>query len=456
MTNNNFYQQEAHAAYTKLTKGLFNFFSVSKTPLKDFLQVQSEKSATTKISLGIQEVPVDKIVGSVHKTTDFNNEFVPINPVTEIRWCNIYAKFLEDGNLPPVSLYKIKDEYFVYDGNHRVSVARYLNFNKIEAEVTEFMPNTQLTEDIIYNEHFFFYKQTGLEGIDFSYGGGYEKIIREIEKFKSIMKLDNENFKNVSLLWKKNLFNPITKIFHLTDLFHDIPNGHLYIKVLDYIDSHRELGYLESVLELTDYHDLFLSENIKRQLNKIDIFDSHTGKNLNIVEKLEALEYFVGIEMKKSLKIIREINSMKLSESISFPERLEIWYNEKFIFRYSLIEQRVGVLPEKYRTSWAAVDNPEKLTLEFIKYEEFFKQKYPYKLSQMEIVLNYIIEVYIPIIDLLHKKGDIRKLYYPMSRRYRKLHGYSKKTSMKDALNLIYSNKNHYKYFYSSDPIHTF
>ncbi|MGL5100684.1 MAG: hypothetical protein ACRC6B_11785, partial [Fusobacteriaceae bacterium] len=394
--------------------------------------------------------------GSVHKTTDFNSEFIPINPVTEARWCNIYAKFLEDGNLPPVSLYKIKDEYFVYDGNHRISVAKYLNFNKIEAEVTEFMPNTELIEDIIYNEKFFFQKQTELYGIDFLYSGGFERITKEIENFKNVMKLGGEDIKSVSLLWKKNLFNPTTKIFHLTDLFHDIPNGHLYMKVLDFMNSNKDSGYLSSILDLIDYHDLYLSENIKRQINKIDSYDSYFGKNLEIVKKIEILENFVGIELKKSLKMIREIETLPFPTGTSFSEKLETWYNERFIFRYSLLEQRIATLPEKYINSWIFVDNVEKLTLEFIKYEILFQSRYPFKLSQMEVVLNYILEVYIPIIDLIYKKGDVRKLYYPMSRSYRKLHGYKKKASMKEALNLIYSNKNYSGHFYSSDPIHNF
>ena len=42
--------------------------------------------------------------------------------------------------LPPVSLYKIGALYFVEDGNHRVSVARYhgVEWVDAEAEVTEF------------------------------------------------------------------------------------------------------------------------------------------------------------------------------------------------------------------------------------------------------------------------------------------------------------------------------
>jgi hypothetical protein len=39
--------------------------------------------------------------------------------------------------LPAVSLYKIGEAYFVRDGNHRVSVARYHGVVEIDAEVVE-------------------------------------------------------------------------------------------------------------------------------------------------------------------------------------------------------------------------------------------------------------------------------------------------------------------------------
>jgi hypothetical protein len=37
--------------------------------------------------------------------------------------------------LPSVSLYKIGESYFVVDGNHRVSVARYQGVEMLDAEV---------------------------------------------------------------------------------------------------------------------------------------------------------------------------------------------------------------------------------------------------------------------------------------------------------------------------------
>ena len=56
------------------------------------------------------------------------------------RWKRVDLAFHRDQVLPPVSLYKLGDAYFVEDGNHRVSVARYHGAEWIEADVTEFRP----------------------------------------------------------------------------------------------------------------------------------------------------------------------------------------------------------------------------------------------------------------------------------------------------------------------------
>jgi ParB-like chromosome segregation protein Spo0J len=42
--------------------------------------------------------------------------------------------------LPPVKLYKLEEAYFVVDGHHRVSVARYHDVPTVEAAVVEFHP----------------------------------------------------------------------------------------------------------------------------------------------------------------------------------------------------------------------------------------------------------------------------------------------------------------------------
>jgi len=48
--------------------------------------------------------------------------------------------FHQGKDLPPVSLYKLGDAYFVEDGNHRISVARFHGAEWIDADVTELRP----------------------------------------------------------------------------------------------------------------------------------------------------------------------------------------------------------------------------------------------------------------------------------------------------------------------------
>jgi hypothetical protein len=56
--------------------------------------------------------------------------------------------FQKGEDLPPVELYEIGDAYFVVDGHHRVSVARYHDVPTLEAAVAEFRPKRPATYDI--------------------------------------------------------------------------------------------------------------------------------------------------------------------------------------------------------------------------------------------------------------------------------------------------------------------
>src|ERR687897_1115847 len=90
--------------------------------------------------LGLKDVEVSKIVGSVGRHEDFDRAFMPTKASLAERWKRVDRAFHRGLDLPAVRLYKIGDSYFVEDGNHRVSVARYQGVETIEAEVTEFFP----------------------------------------------------------------------------------------------------------------------------------------------------------------------------------------------------------------------------------------------------------------------------------------------------------------------------
>jgi hypothetical protein len=105
--------------------------------LLSFDEVKGALGAVSQFYLGMREVPVAKIVGSVGRHRDFDRAFLPSKPDLGTRWRRIDEIMDRGEELPPVSLYKIGDAYFVQDGNHRVSVARQRGVEMIDAEVVE-------------------------------------------------------------------------------------------------------------------------------------------------------------------------------------------------------------------------------------------------------------------------------------------------------------------------------
>src|ERR671929_808609 len=105
--------------------------------LLSFDEVKSALGAVEQVYLGMRTVPVEKIVGSVGRYRDFDRAFLPSKGDLGDRWKRIDRMMHRAEELPPVSLYKIGDAYFVQDGNHRVSVARQQGVEMIDAEVIE-------------------------------------------------------------------------------------------------------------------------------------------------------------------------------------------------------------------------------------------------------------------------------------------------------------------------------
>jgi hypothetical protein len=92
---------------------------------------------------GIRPVEVEKIVGSVGRWWDFDGNFLPRKNSVGGRWSWVDRAYHQGVTLPAVSLYKIGEAYFVRDGNHRVSVAKYHMAAAIDAEVVEIRGQTR-------------------------------------------------------------------------------------------------------------------------------------------------------------------------------------------------------------------------------------------------------------------------------------------------------------------------
>jgi hypothetical protein len=110
--------------------------------LSCFEEVRRKLGAAGGLRRGRSVVRLADIVGSVGQCAEFDGAFLPASRRARTRWQRIDRAFHRGEELPPVSLYRIDEEYFVEDGNHRVSVYRYHGVEWIDAEVTEF--RTQL------------------------------------------------------------------------------------------------------------------------------------------------------------------------------------------------------------------------------------------------------------------------------------------------------------------------
>ncbi|MCC7128963.1 MAG: universal stress protein, partial [Anaerolineae bacterium] len=56
---------------------------------------------------GVQDIPLDAIVGSVGRYTDFTRDFLPRHDVQQDRWARIHLAASGLAGLPPIDVYKI-------------------------------------------------------------------------------------------------------------------------------------------------------------------------------------------------------------------------------------------------------------------------------------------------------------------------------------------------------------
>ena len=109
--------------------------------------VSQQLRGTGTIDRGLQEIPLDAIVGSVGRYDDFTRDFLPKKDSIQDRWAGVKAAILNMTGMTPISVYQIGEGYFVRDGNHRVSVARQLGTPTITALVTEVKTRVPLAID---------------------------------------------------------------------------------------------------------------------------------------------------------------------------------------------------------------------------------------------------------------------------------------------------------------------
>lgn len=126
-----FNKARSRAALGKL-KAVF----VGERPMPTLSEKLHAKAPRGQHARGCRTVEIKRIIGSESKPNDFDAKFNPLHNQSKFRWMRIAELNMDDAGLPAVDLFQVGDEYYVRDGHHRVSVARTLGQEFIEAHVT--------------------------------------------------------------------------------------------------------------------------------------------------------------------------------------------------------------------------------------------------------------------------------------------------------------------------------
>jgi dienelactone hydrolase len=203
MTREYWNQARRKAFWQRLSSNL----GLTREPvsLLAFEDVQQKLRLNQNAYRGLQQVPLDQIVGSVGRYHDFTHTFLPLVESDSERWQRVAELQIEAG-LPPVELYKVGDAYFVKDGNHRVSVARHFGAKTIEAYVWEYetkvggvSPEGAVDDLIVKAEYRAFLDRTRLDlsrpdsQIVITEPGSYPELEAEIELYReNLERIDGE------------------------------------------------------------------------------------------------------------------------------------------------------------------------------------------------------------------------------------------------------------------------
>jgi uncharacterized ParB-like nuclease family protein len=210
---------------------------------------------------GVQEIPLDRVVGSAappSKTGDFDPAFLPVNRRNRDRWTGIYKEMVEGAELPPIDVYKVGDSYYVIDGHHRVSVARSLGRATINARVVEVKtraplgPNHDAAALLRAAEYAAFLETTQLHRmrpearLECSRLGRYDEILKHILGHGYFLGLEQGRavpLPEAAASWYDHVYKPIAEAIRKHKVLEQLPGwteADLYVEI-----THRWLKMSE-------------------------------------------------------------------------------------------------------------------------------------------------------------------------------------------------------------------
>ena len=140
-------------------------------------------NSTTVVDIGVMEIPADRIVGvkSAGRITAFTPSFRPLlSPKSEFatKWVSLCEAHLSEWIRDPIICYEYLGDFYVQEGNKRVSVLRYFDAPRIPAQIKRVLPQRSQDPRIVaYYEFLDFFKASGLYTVQFRRPNDYGKLM---------------------------------------------------------------------------------------------------------------------------------------------------------------------------------------------------------------------------------------------------------------------------------------
>lgn len=212
--------------------------SEQKTP--SFNLRQEKEEAYEAVERGILQIPLNKIVGSVGRYHDFDNQFKTNKRKRDERHDSIKKALISGKKLPPIALYQIKEDFFILDGHHRFTAARDLGHSHISSRIVELLPTKDTLENKLYIEKTTFRDRAGLtEPIDLTEPDQTCHLQWQVDehlKWLQNRSKKNLNFKQAAADWYRTIYLPLRTLVDKSGLVRSFPGRtvddlYLYISV---------------------------------------------------------------------------------------------------------------------------------------------------------------------------------------------------------------------------------
>jgi len=274
-----------------------------------FEEVRVEEKAFTSIDRGTSLVPLERIVGSVGRYHDFDAKFSPKSHRSDERLKTLMTALSQGRSFPPITLYQIKDSYYILDGHHRFTAAKNLGHDTIRACILELLPSKDTLENKLYIEKIGFRDRFSLRDVpELTEHGQYRHLSEQIQEHHQYLQRESaESISHVQAAadWYKTIYLPLRKLIENSGLIQSFENRtvddlYLYISLHQWkFAKSRRYGIgidklipknMEEFRDKMEEHREKEYPEMKREINAFILMNVEGRHEEKIMDKLVALE----------------------------------------------------------------------------------------------------------------------------------------------------------------------